>query len=84
MKIIKTFFLAFVLILLNVSNAVAADMPVPQNTVNASADDDDGPGGGPPDQNQVPINQDIALLLIGGLILGAVVVYNNKIKKASV
>ncbi|KFF04863.1 hypothetical protein [Flavobacterium reichenbachii] len=80
MKIIKTLFLVFVLILLNASNAAAADMPTPET--NASADDDCPAC--PPDQNQVPINQNITLLLIGGLVLGAFVVYNNKIKKASV
>jgi len=41
--------------------------------------------GGPPDTPlEGPINEDIPYLIVAGLILGAAVIYRNKIKKASV
>lgn len=83
MKKIKTIFLTFFLALVNVSTVLAGNPPPPQqsqksaNTLDANADDD------PPTHPNLPIDQDLVYLVIGGLILGASVIYKNKIKKAS-
>ncbi|MEN2402101.1 hypothetical protein GKZ90_0020090 [Flavobacterium sp. MC2016-06] len=82
MKLIKTFSLAFVLTLINVT-AVLADPTPPSPTAKGAgvnALNDDPSDGGEP----VPIDQNIIFLMIGGLILGTTVLYKNKIKKASV
>lgn len=69
MKINRIVFLVFFLVL-NVSSIMAQVPPVP---------------GGPPDTPlEGPINEDIPYLIVAGLILGAAVIYRNKIKKASV
>jgi hypothetical protein len=83
MKKIKTILLTFFLALVNVSTVLAGNPPPPQqasaqksaNTLDA---DDD-----PPTHPNLPIDQDLIYLAIGGLILGATVIYKNKIKKAS-
>ncbi|MBW1658183.1 hypothetical protein [Flavobacterium quisquiliarum] len=92
MKNLKAPFLAFALILLNISIVSAgADSPPPPDNGGitartANADDD---GGGPLDDDGLPgtpilpIDQNIIILLIGGLALGATVIYRKQIKKAS-
>lgn len=69
MKKIKTIFLTFFLALVNVSH-VFADPP-------------GTPGNLPPTHPNLPIDQGLVYLSIAGLILGASVIYRNKIKKAS-
>ncbi|TDX09115.1 hypothetical protein [Flavobacterium sp. S87F.05.LMB.W.Kidney.N] len=84
MKNLKAPFLAIALILLNVSFMVAGPTPPSPTAKTAGAmslDDDDGPGSGGAD---FPIDQNILFLLIGGLALGATVIYKNQIKKASI
>lgn len=70
MKKIKTILLTFFLALVNVSYVFA--------------DDPGTPGNRAPGDPGAPIDQGIVYLIIGGLILGASVIYRNKIKKASV
>lgn len=69
MKKIKTIFLTFFLALVNVSTVFA--------------DDPGTPGNNPPTHPNLPIDQDLVYLIVAGLILGASVIYRNKIKKAS-
>ncbi|WP_289663539.1 hypothetical protein [Flavobacterium panacagri] len=88
MKNLKAPFLAFALILLNISIVSAYNNPPPPGasarnagSENATDDlDDDGIGGG---GERLPIDQNIMMLLIGGLALGATVIYRNQTKKAS-
>lgn len=82
MKIIRTIYLATILLLVDFSYAGPQNMPPPTakgaevNTTNA----DDTP----PIEGGSPIDQNLVFLMIAGLTLGAVSVYKNKIKKASV
>lgn len=83
MKIIRTIFLATVLLLVNFSYAGPSDMPRPtakgaETTGTAETNDD-----GTPVVKGSPIDQDLVFLMIAGLTLGAVFIYRNKIKKAS-
>ncbi|KAF2080300.1 hypothetical protein [Flavobacterium sharifuzzamanii] len=79
MKNLKAPFLVIALLLLNVSLVTANEqLPEPGNASKTAED----PCFGCPEQ--FPINQNISFLLIGGLALGAVAIYKNKIKKASI
>lgn len=86
MKNLKAPILAVALILLNISIVSAGKNPPPPTAKTAgtagTADLDDGdfPGGGGPN---FPIDQNITILLISGLALGAVAIYRNQTKKAS-
>jgi len=88
MKNLKAPFLAVALILFNISIVSAGSTPPPPNARMASSagtddeiivDDDDNPG--LPD---FPIDNNMMILLISGLALGAVVIYRNQTKKASI
>lgn len=83
MKNLKAPFLAVALILFNTSFVCAGTPPPPTARMASSSgtDDpgDDGIGGG---ALPMPINQNVMILLIGGLALGATVIYRNT-KKAS-
>lgn len=85
MKGIRIVFLLFFVVLVSISSVKAeVHPPSPQNAraANMLGDGDEGPP--PPDfPNDAPIDKNIALLLIAGLVLGSTVVYKNKIKKAS-
>ena len=87
MKNLKAPFLVIaLLLLLNVSVVLANNNPLPAPTqrtqsVNADAEDDCD---GAPCPLDFPIDKNIAFLLVAGLALGAVVVYKNQIKKASI
>jgi len=82
MKIIRTIFLATVLLLVDFSYAGPSDMPHPTakgaGTAETNAADDTPVTGG------APIDQDLVFLMIAGLALGTVFIYRNKIKKASI
>ncbi|WDF63167.1 hypothetical protein [Flavobacterium sp. KACC 22763] len=84
MKNLKAPFLVIALLLLNVSlvKAEGKDMPVPgdANKTNAQASAQACPSC----PEGFPINQNIGFLLVAGLALGAVAIYKNKIKKASI
>lgn len=85
MKNLKAPFLVVALILFNISIVSAGSTPPPPNARMASSTstgdlDDDGETGGA----DFPINQNIIILLISGLALGAVVIYRNQTKKASI
>jgi len=84
MKEIRIVFLLFFIVLVSISSVKAeVHPPSPQNAraqMNAE-DEPDGPP--PPGPVAGPIDENIALLLIAGLILGTTIVYRNKIKKAS-
>ncbi|MBF4486514.1 MULTISPECIES: hypothetical protein [unclassified Flavobacterium] len=76
MKVIKAIFFTICLTLMNVLTAFAQD---------------DGGGdlppepGGPPDQppgGRVPIDEHIFILLILAIVLGGIMIYRYKIKKA--
>jgi hypothetical protein len=80
MKIIRTIFLATVLLLVDFSYAAPTDMPPPtakQASTNAVEDED------PPVNGGAPIDENLVFLMIAGLALGTVFIYRNKIKKAS-
>lgn len=68
MKVIKTVFFTFFLILINVYSVLATPEPDP----------------GPPEPPGGPIDSYLLVLIIAALVLGMVVIYKNKIKKASV
>lgn len=83
MKRIRILFLLFFIILVS---SVKAEVhpPSPQNAKNSFADDCGGDCPPNPGDLYLPIDENIVLLLIAGLVLGATVVYKNKIKKASI
>lgn len=92
MKNLKAPFLAFALILFNISivSAGAASPPPPTKegiTARTANADDDGEDplddGDLPGTPTLPIDQNVMILLIGGLALGATVIYRNQTKKAS-
>ncbi|MBF4493722.1 hypothetical protein IRZ83_16280 [Flavobacterium sp. JLP] len=68
MKINKTIFLAFCLVIANVSNVLSQAPPDPRP---------DPPG------QETPLDTNLLILLAAGLIFGTVVIYKNKMKKAS-
>lgn len=89
MKNLKAPFLAVTLILLNVSFMLAgsSNPPAPTakvattaNTSGALDDECEDFGCNP----TFPIDQNIVFLVIGGLALGAAVIYKNQTKKASI
>jgi hypothetical protein len=69
MKINKTIFLAFCLFVANVSSVLAQPPTEPMPP--------DPPG------KETPLDTNLFILLTAGLIFGTVVIYKNKIKKAS-
>jgi quinol-cytochrome oxidoreductase complex cytochrome b subunit len=71
MKVIKTVYFTVFLIFINIY------------TVLADPDPED-PGGGPIEPPGGPIDSYLLVLIIAALLLGMVVIYKNKIKKASV
>ncbi|KQX15041.1 hypothetical protein [Flavobacterium sp. Root420] len=71
MKVIKTVFFTFFLILINVCSAFAEDLPDPLDP-------------GPVEPPGGPIDSNLLVLIIAALLLGMVVIYKNKIKRASV
>ncbi|WP_281231621.1 hypothetical protein [Flavobacterium gelatinilyticum] len=83
MKIIRIFFLAVFLIVSNVVLADSHQLPPPDQsngTMGTAGVDEDGI----PPIADVPINEDLPYLILSGLILGTVIIYRNKLKKASV
>ena len=84
MKINKTIFFAFFLVVVNISAVFAEDNPLPQPPEQASKT---ARGGGSTNRQQLPgmpIDQDLIYLVVAGLALGIVMIYKDKIKKASV
>ena len=79
MKRIRIVFLLFFVVLVSISS-VRAEVHPPSPVNAQAADEDPIPF---PDPVPGPIDENIVLLLIAGLVLGATVVYKNKIKKAS-
>jgi len=91
MRKLKAPFLAVIVVLFNVSLAFATPNPPAPMAKSASTastlDDPEDPDCVPPicdPGTKVPIDDHIILLAISGLLLGATVIYKNKIKKASV
>ncbi|WP_343704860.1 hypothetical protein [Flavobacterium sp.] len=89
MKNLKAPILVIALLLLNVSAVFAKEnpLPVPGDTQSLNAGDADPEEGCPPGAPcpvDFPIDQNINFLLIGGLALGAVAIYKNQTKKASI
>jgi hypothetical protein len=85
MKIIKTVFFVCALLLMNTNGVVANNPPVqlPNPTAKSSggAIANAAPGEEPPGG---PIDENLLFLTISALLLGSVVIYKNKLKKASV
>lgn len=82
MKRIRIVFLLFFVVLVSISSIKAeVHPPSPQNAQFDEGEDPNTPP--PPGAFPGPIDENIVLLLIAGLVLGATVVYKNKIKKAS-
>ncbi len=81
MKIIRTIFLAIVLLMVNFTYAGPKDMPAPTARGAETNTVQDDPG--TPVVDGAPINQDLVFLMVAGLALGTVFIYRNKIKKAS-
>ena len=69
---IKNILLAFFLTLISVSNVMPQALPCPT------------PGDCPPNRPDMPIDQNIVYLMGAALILGFIMIYKYKIKKASV
>ncbi len=88
MKNLKAPFLAFAFIL-SISIVSAGSTPPPPTgrmaSSSATAGSDDDPDGGPDESGQppLPIDQNIVILFVSALALGATVIYRNQIKKAS-
>jgi len=83
MKRIRIVFLLFFVVLVSISSLKAeVHPPSPQNARSANMLEDENDV--PPTPDALPIDENIVLLLIAGLVLGATVVYKNKIKKASI
>ncbi|WP_095928355.1 hypothetical protein [Flavobacterium sp. ACN2] len=93
MKNLKAPFLVIALFLnVLLMTAGPAHPPVPEtsgstaksaNAMSATACDEPG-SPSCNDQAEMPINQHAVFLLLGGLALGATVIYRNQIKKASI
>jgi len=66
---IKNILLAFFLTLISVSNVMPQEVPCPNC---------------PPNKPDMPIDQNVVYLMGAALVLGVVMIYKNKIKKASV
>lgn len=85
MKLIRIIFLAFFLIIVNVS--ALADVPGPppptRATARGASTTAEDPTTTPPPEG-LPINKDLPYLIISGLLLGTVIIYRNKTKKASI
>lgn len=75
MKIIKTVFFTICLALMNVAIVFAQQLPEP------SDEPLDPPDTPPP--GRVPIDDHIVLILILAIVLGCIMIYKHKIKKAS-
>ena len=91
MKNLKAPFLVIALLLLNVSFATTKhQLPKPEargmsDGVDEEGDvEDDCPNGCGGQPANFPIDENIVFLLGAGLVLGATMVYKNKIKKASI
>jgi len=78
MKIIRTIFLATVLLLVDSSYAEPSGMPPPTAKGAGTAQTNDIPI-----NDGAPIDQNLVFLMVAGLALGTVFIYRNKIKKAS-
>lgn len=84
MKINKTIFFAIFLVVINISAVFAEDNPLPQPPQQTSKTSRGGvarsgenlPGG--------PIDESLVYLVVAGIALGIVILYKDKIKKASV
>lgn len=74
MKRLKTAFFVFFLILLNFSSVLMYGAPKP------------GQPRGPmdPPNEELPIDDHIVFLVIFAIVLGIIIIYRNKIKKASI
>lgn len=78
MKVNKAIFFAFFLVVMNISAVFAEDNPLPkpeQSQMNTTAG---------PEFPDMPIDQNIIYLMGAALVLGVVIIYKNKIKRASV
>ncbi|MET3027359.1 hypothetical protein ABXT06_11810 [Flavobacterium sp. UW10123] len=86
MKNLKAPFLVIALLLnvLLVTAGTKSGPPTPNVSAKSMADCDDPDGIPCNDQGDIPINQHIVFLVIGGLALGATAIYKNQIKKASI
>ncbi|AXB55626.1 hypothetical protein [Flavobacterium fluviale] len=84
MKNLKAPFLAVALILFNISIVSAGSTPPPPNARMATSTDNDDLEDDNPGMPTFPIDNNMMILLISGLALGAVVIYRNQTKKASI
>ncbi|WP_123921648.1 hypothetical protein [Flavobacterium piscis] len=85
MKGIRIVFLLFFVVLVSISSVKAeVHPPSPENATSALEDDECEDCLPVPGKIYLPIDENIFLLLIAGLILGTTIVYKNKIKKASI
>lgn len=86
MKRIRIVFLLFFIVLVSISS-VKAEVHPPRPDVSSAkssngVDDECDTCIPAPPATDAPINGNIVLLLIAGLVLGTTVVYKNKIKKS--
>lgn len=77
MKGIKATFFTICLVIFNVASVIAQDEPIEMP--------EPGGGGTPgaPPNDPLPIDDHVVSLLILGIVLGGIMIYKNKIKKAS-
>ena len=83
MKINKTIFFAFFLVVINVSGVFAEDPhpPTPDQSAAKGGETSRNAGEQLPG---TPIDQDLIYLVVAGFTLGITMIYKDKIKKASV
>ncbi|PTT04045.1 hypothetical protein DBR27_09835 [Flavobacterium sp. HMWF030] len=82
MKRLNTAFFMFCLALISFTSVSAQETPHP-NAPTATTDDDEPVIMDPPDET-LPIDNHIVFLVASAVVLGGVVIYRNKIKKASI
>ena len=87
MKGIRIVFLLFFIVLVSISSVKGGNPPHPgassAKSSNVAADDGCDPCIPAPPEDELPINNNSVFLLVTALVLGTVIVYKNKIKKAS-
>ncbi|UTN04932.1 hypothetical protein L0669_03300 [Flavobacterium bizetiae] len=87
MKGIRIVFLLFFIVLVSILSVKGGNPPHPgvssAKSSTTAVDDDCDPCIPAPPEDELPINNNVVFLLVTALVLGTVVVYKNKIKKAS-
>ena len=84
MKVTRTIFIAFCLVLFNVNITMAEEHELPEPDASAARSATTSTANKVPNPPGVPLDNNLLILTMGALVLGTVVIYKNEIKKASV